>query len=591
MYAFADGIRYATLALAVVLAVVALRQWRFRRGESARWVAVTFFVLALVFLLSLTPEAERPLAVEKMLIVLLVAFPYFLYRFAASFTPSTRTFGAFALALTALLVLWSLVLPELPADGVERPTSLQLFIAVFLVQWTALSALVAVWLWRAGRGLSTVPRYRMRLLSVASLLLSGALIIAGVAPTAHAAWVDVIVRLLAFASVVLFFVGFAPPAWLREVWRRPELEKLRRGVADLVSATTPPEVTERVLPRMADLVGARGVLLLDDEERPIGRYGLTPEDAGDAVRAHARAAAAREVVHLPLQNGSVIVWTSPYAPFFGVEEFDLLRSLGGLTDLALDRARLFEYERESRQALERVDELKTHFIALASHELRTPAAVIHGIAATLHLRGDELAPEQREQLRRTLFEQTERLRRLIEQLLDLSRLEAGGIRITPEPLPVRRRVEELVLTVGGERSQDVRIDVPPDLQATADANAFDRVVSNLITNAFRYGEPPVIVSARQSDRHFRLVVEDRGRGVSPEFVPQLFDRFARSEESSGPVTEGAGLGLSIAKSYAHAHGGDLLYEDAEPTGARFELVLPVTGSQGASDAGARPTVP
>ena len=107
-----------------------------------------------------------------------------------------------------------------------------------------------------------------------------------------------------------------------------------------------------------------------------------------------------------------------------------------------------------------------------------------------------------------------------------------------------------------------------------DPNAFDRIVSNLIVNATRYGAAPIEISAEQRDRHFRLRVEDHGHGVPAEFVPQLFERFTRSSSAGAARTEGAGLGLAIAKSYAQAHGGDLLYEDASPHGARFELVLP-----------------
>ena len=99
-------------------------------------------------------------------------------------------------------------------------------------------------------------------------------------------------------------------------------------------------------------------------------------------------------------------------------------------------------------------------------------------------------------------------------------------------------------------------------------------MSNLVTNAFRYGMPPVQVRATQNDRHLRLSVEDRGSGVPAEFVPDLFERFTRSDRSRQSAS-GTGLGLAIARSYARAHGGDLLYEDADPHGARFQLVLPV----------------
>jgi signal transduction histidine kinase len=188
------------------------------------------------------------------------------------------------------------------------------------------------------------------------------------------------------------------------------------------------------------------------------------------------------------------------------------------------------------------------------------------------MRGEELATEQLGQLRLTLYEQTDRMRRLVDQLLDLSRLEAKGIRIDPQPLWVRPRLEEIVLTVAGDRAGDVVIEVLPELEAVVDGNAFDRIVSNLVANAVRYGDVPIRISAEQRDRHFRLVVEDRGTGVGAEFVPMLFERFTR--EDSRQAGGGAGLGLSIAKAYAHAHGGDLLYADAHPHGARFELVVP-----------------
>ena len=98
-------------------------------------------------------------------------------------------------------------------------------------------------------------------------------------------------------------------------------------------------------------------------------------------------------------------------------------------------------------------------------------------------------------------------------------------------------------------------------------------MTNLITNAFRYGDPPVVVRAECSAFDFRVTVEDRGTGVPAEFVPDLFERFTRSDRTRERAT-GTGLGLAIARSYARAHGGDLVYEPALPHGARFRLVLP-----------------
>jgi signal transduction histidine kinase len=223
--------------------------------------------------------------------------------------------------------------------------------------------------------------------------------------------------------------------------------------------------------------------------------------------------------------------------------------------------------------LRRLDDVKTQFVELASHELRAPATVIAGIAATLHLRGDHLSPDQRVHLRSTLYENAQRLTVLTGQLLDLSRLDAEAIEIHPEPFYVRTRVEEILLGAAGDRAGDVRLEIAPDLRIAADPRAFDRIASNLLTNALRYGEAPIVVTAVARDRHYRLSVEDRGRGVAAEFRPRLFERFAR-DSASADRAAGTGLGLAIARSYARAHGGDLVYTEAEPRGARFELLLP-----------------
>jgi len=251
------------------------------------------------------------------------------------------------------------------------------------------------------------------------------------------------------------------------------------------------------------------------------------------------------------------------------ERLTLLGAIGVLVAVFLEKA-------VAHDSMRQLDDLKSTFIALASHELRTPAAVVHGIASTLELRGSELREDQVLELRRTLFQQTDRLRRLVDQLLDLSRLEARGVAFLPQQISVRARVDDLVQMVASDRSDDIEIEIDEQLETVTDANAFDRIVSNLIVNALRYGEAPVRVTAGQPDRHFRLAVEDSGQGVPPEFVPRLFERFTRSAASRARRADGAGLGLAIARSYAHAQGGELLYSPAQPHGARFELVLPAS---------------
>jgi two-component system sensor histidine kinase KdpD len=227
---------------------------------------------------------------------------------------------------------------------------------------------------------------------------------------------------------------------------------------------------------------------------------------------------------------------------------------------------VFVAKADEHGRLERSLDERTNFVSLASHELRTPIAVVHGIVSTLHLRGDELDPEQLHDLRATAYEQTSRLALLTEQLLDLSRLEAGAVANRREGVRLRQLVDELLLRTVPQRLADVVVEVDPELQLESDPDALERVLSNLIVNALRYGQPQVHVRVEGP----RIVVEDCGKGVDPTLVPRLFERFTRGPRDSG----GAGLGLAIARSYAEALGGSLVYEQAVPHGARFALVLP-----------------
>lgn len=245
-------------------------------------------------------------------------------------------------------------------------------------------------------------------------------------------------------------------------------------------------------------------------------------------------------------------------------EVDLLTTFGTLIAAFLERA-------IEHGELRRLNELKSQFAALASHELRTPVAAIYGAVRTLEERGQELSPARRAELRRMLSQQSKRLFELVENLLDLSRLEADSLRISPREVEVRERLAEIVDAVF-DGNREVRIEVPGDLRAVVDVQAFDRILSNLLTNAVRHGAPPFFVSAARTNGELSVTIEDRGSGVAEEFVGSLFERFTRG---ATPSSEGAGLGLSIAQSYARAHGGRLTYEPAKPHGASFRLILPV----------------
>lgn len=257
----------------------------------------------------------------------------------------------------------------------------------------------------------------------------------------------------------------------------------------------------------------------------------------------------------------------------GADDLALLTALGLVAAVFVDKADQYAELQAAVEEVRKLEQAKSDFVSVASHELRTPIAVVHGIAATLHARGSRLADDQLRELRAALYEHAVRLRSLAEQLLDLSRLDAGVVALRRERFRPRERFVALLGRIPPDQTHEVELAIDPELELETDPLAFERVASNLLENALRYGRPPVRVRL-DAGNPVRLVVEDRGEGIDPEFVPRLFERFTRSETSYSQRRDGAGLGLAIAASFAKAVGGTLSYEPANPRGARFTFLLP-----------------
>jgi signal transduction histidine kinase len=244
---------------------------------------------------------------------------------------------------------------------------------------------------------------------------------------------------------------------------------------------------------------------------------------------------------------------------FTNSDVELLQLVAERVAIAIERAQLHE---ETMQ----LDQLKLNFVAIASHELRTPATTVYGALTTLVERR-ELPPETREELLVAAHQQSDRMRRLIEQLLDLSRLDARALSVAARPIVLNGVLRDIA-TAAAPDGPEVRLDVPKDLAVVADPLVLERVVSNLVANAIRHGAPPIRISAERHDRSLRVSVEDEGGGVPDELRERLFDRFTRVDAG-----QGSGLGLAIARAYAQAHGGELIYLEGD-RGARFDLIVP-----------------
>jgi signal transduction histidine kinase len=250
---------------------------------------------------------------------------------------------------------------------------------------------------------------------------------------------------------------------------------------------------------------------------------------------------------------------------FEPEEVELLEFVAQRAALGLDRALVHE-------ELLRLDAIKSEFLATAAHELRTPAAVIYGVAETLAGRGEELDPQAVRGLVDAFYDASVRLAQLTEDLLDVSRLESNASAISLAPLPLRKTIEEITSGLTSEPIENIEVEVPEEMVLLSDRSALERIMGNLVKNALVHGAPPVSIQVAIDGGAARISVADRGLGIPEAFLGRLYDPFARASDAEGKP--GVGLGLSIAQAYARRLGGELVYEQARPNGAIFTLVLP-----------------
>ena len=233
--------------------------------------------------------------------------------------------------------------------------------------------------------------------------------------------------------------------------------------------------------------------------------------------------------------------------------------------------------------LEELERLRAEFLGMVSHELRTPLATVRGSVSALLDDFSDMHPAEVRQFHRIIFEQTDRMRELIADLLDVARIATGALSVSPGPTDVAVLTDEVgsAFRIAGH-SQILRIDIPPDLPwVMADRSRIVQVLGNLLANAARHSpeSSTIRVNAAPGDLHVAVSVSDAGRGILAENLPHLFRKFSRIE---GEEQEGdTGLGLAVCKGIVEAHGGRIWAESDGPgLGARFTFTLPTVEEAG-----------
>jgi two-component system, OmpR family, sensor histidine kinase KdpD len=289
-------------------------------------------------------------------------------------------------------------------------------------------------------------------------------------------------------------------------------------------------------------------------------------------------------LYLPLVGsagpiGVVAVRPTEFSRMLEPDQLHLLESLVNQVALAIERTRLSEETQLAHVRVE-TERMRNAILSSVSHDLRTPLATITGAASSLLDEQGHIDPAARLELSRSIYREADRLDRLLKNLLDMMRIEAGAVQLNKEWHPVDEVVGAGLARLEGRlRDHTINTAFPPDLPLVlADGVLLEQVVINLVENAVKYAPPgsTIDLSASASDREVIVEVADRGPGIPPGEEARIFDKFYRGKFAR---EGGVGLGLTICRGIVEAHGGRILAENRRGGGTVFRFTIPLLERQ------------
>jgi two-component system sensor histidine kinase KdpD len=374
-------------------------------------------------------------------------------------------------------------------------------------------------------------------------------------------------------------VGARAPAALRTVVAR-QLHDLLGALVNLSWV----DETGKLVDEPADVEPTPHGFALDDRERAVASWAAANRRAAGLGTDTLPSASALYFPLIGARGVLGVLGLRPPTPrrFADPETRTLLEVFSAQIAAALERARLAE-EAQSTQVQIETERLRSSLLSSVSHDLRTPLAVITGSASALLGSAPADMSGPRRDLLVTIEEEADRLNRLVRNLLDMTRITAGAVKVNREWQSLDGLVGEALERAGPVlRDRQVEVDVPADLPLVpVDAVLVEQVLINLLENAAKYSpaDRPITLRARAhaTPHEVELEVADRGAGIPEDQMDKIFEKFYRlPRERAG---EGAGLGLSICRGIVRAHGGRIWAENRADGGARLRFTLPIETDQ------------
>ncbi|OGO68511.1 MAG: hypothetical protein A3H36_06400 [Chloroflexi bacterium RIFCSPLOWO2_02_FULL_71_16] len=579
-----DLIRHLTNAVFVLVFAGTTVQALRNRTRPAIDAALFFGALALVVVASAVATAldvTLTEAVQDVQVVIVLALPYLLLRLLDDLAAVPSRVMVAAFGLLAVLIVGVFVL------GTPLPAPFTLAVVAYFAAIQVYAAVVFVR--EAGRSAGATRR-RLEAAAVGSFLLGLTIAFAGVRlaiPVPEAG-----TRLLTLASALAYAVAFSPPAFLRRAWREPALREFLAGVS-AVSPSAPVAETIAALEASSEVVmGADAVTVAPvfsgnglagravAEGRPLLATDLALDDA--TVMSRYREAGVRTVVAAPIPrrgtDPGVFLAGLRRIPLFPDEERELARVVAQQVGILIDWTSSYEEQAEVNRRLQDATRAKTEFLASMSHELRTPMNAILGFSdLLLEQLNDRLTPAQHRYFR-NIKDAGGHLLELINEVLDLSKVEAGRVELRPDTISLASLVEPVVAAARREASaRDIAFaaEVQDDAEVRVDAGRLRQILYNLLSNAVKFSDAGGRVDLRAviDDRSLAIEVADTGIGIPADKRGRMFGTFERLHEGRSEAT-GTGLGLALTKHLVELHRGSIGFESEVGRGTTFRVRIP-----------------
>ncbi len=568
-----------TAAFVALGAAIAYRWYRYRlRGQDK--LALALVSLAVVAALARIETLAPALAI--VVVVGLMLSGYFVLRFRGEFIPLDPRLHRAALVLLGSAIIAGVVDVTVLRNGPAIDLSL---LGLFIVGvWALFTGEPIVRFWLASNGVPAVQKARLRFFSLGFAILILVLFSAVLGGRAAKNPTDVLVtQLIALVAAPAIYVSFAPPALLRRIWRMGEESALEAAMQDLlIFSPTRDVMAQRAIAWAVRLVGATAGFVADPNGKVIAVTGLDPTEAAALLGRPELEELNRTVIRAPLHltegQGVLAVVAGPFTPLFGSEEVSQLKAYANAVSAGLDRARVTE-------RMTSLEQNKSQFLNLASHELRGPVTVLRGYVSMLEggMFGtlNELGRKAADVMAAKVSEMNE----LIEEMIDSARLEEGGLtlrRVESDLCDIARDAAETIAPLV-DTAHSIVLDLPERrVLVSVDPERTSTIISNLLSNAIKYSPRGGVVTCRVSARAgiARVAVSDEGLGIAREHMGLLFTRFGRVITPETEHLKGTGLGLFLARQLARLQNGDITVASEAGEGSTFTLQLPLAGAAG-----------